>query len=71
MTAKGYYLLNNRCSRRNKEVCYKPDWAGQKLFFATVPLFQLTYGGGSAFEFRLENVFQNTYNLIYPTTIIV
>ena len=32
MTAKGYYLLNNCCSRRNKEVCYKPDWAGQNYF---------------------------------------
>ena len=71
MTAKGYYLLNNCCSRRNKEVCYKPDWAGQNIFFATVPLFQQTYGGGSAFRFRFRleiltylSVFQilkNTY----------
>ena len=54
MKAKGYYLINNVDVIRK----YVINQTGlvNITFFAPVPLFQQTYGGGSAFRsrFRLE-----------------
>jgi hypothetical protein len=52
MKAKGYYLINNVDVIRK----YVINQTGlvKITFFAPVPLFQKTYGGGSAFRFRLE-----------------